>query len=434
MYRDAIKQLQDWKQRPERKPLIVRGARQVGKTWLLREFGRNNYQSVAYVNLDGNPQMQNLFDIDFDIERIVRGIEVTTGVDVVPGETLVVLDEIQEVPQALTALKYFYENRPDYHVAVAGSLLGVALHDAVSFPVGKVDFLDLYPLSFSEFLRAVGNDRQADLIDQPDSVEDLRPFHTTLLDQLRNYYIVGGMPEVVQRYAEDGNLLGVREVQRAIVDSYEQDFSKHAPVNVVPRIREVWDIIPAQLARENKKFVFRLIRHGARAKDYELAMLWLEDAGVVGRVTRVNKPGQPLKAYEDGSAFKLFMNDVGLLGAKSGLDPRVVLDNLAVFQEFKGALAEQFVYQELRRSGVDTFYFSDEDSRGEIDFIVSLNSVVTPVEVKAEDNLQAKALKAFVGKYHSDYAVKLSSLPYRQNTPIVNVPLYLAGSLRYFIG
>lgn len=426
MQRKAMKRLIEWKGSPHRKPMVVRGARQVGKTWLMQEFGRTQYESVAYINMEGNGQMERLFDLDFDIERIVNGLELASGEKIEHHKTLIILDEIQEVPKALTALKYFYENSPDYHVVVAGSLLGVAHHSGVSFPVGKVDFMDLYPLSFLEFLGAIGEDSYVDLLQaQPIDFKLIGAFSPKIIDQLKTYYIVGGMPEVINRYLSDGNLLTVRDVQSTILDAYEQDFSKHAPDIIVPRVRELWHAIPAQLAKENKKFIFRQVREGARGREYESALLWLEDTGIASRVTRVNKPALPLRAYEHRDMFKLFFIDIGLLGARSDLEPRAVLDGSKVFEEFKGALTEQFVFQELRSSGVYPYYFASDDSRTEIDFITQIANVVVPIEVKAESNTRARSLRSFVEKYEPDRAIKISMKDYRSGTVVDEVPLYL---------
>lgn len=430
MQRHAITQLRLWKNASHRKPLIIRGARQVGKTWLAQEFGKTDYQSTAYVNLDGNTQAHNLFDLDYDIERIVDGLELLSGVKIEPGKTLIILDEIQEVPRALSALKYFYENAPEYHVVALGSLLGVAMHHGVSFPVGKVDFIDLYPLSFTEFLEASGNEKLSQLIqNQPLDIALLTSFHDKLIDLLKTYYIVGGMPEVILNYLEEGNLLEVRQVQQTILTAYEHDFSKHAPVTVVPRIREIWDALPSQLAKENKRFFFRMIREGARSKEYEAALLWLEDAGLVSRITRVNQAALPLSVYADSTVFKLFALDVGLLGAKSGLAPEVVLNKNDIFTEFKGALAEQFVFQELKVSDSDIYYYANYNSRGEIDFITSSSTTILPIEVKSGKNIRATSLKAFAEKYPQARAITLSTLPYEMRHSVTLLPLYLACTL-----
>lgn len=430
MHRKALQQLKDWKNSANRKPLIIRGARQVGKTWLAREFGSTAYDSMAYINLDGNTQAKSLFELDYDVERVIDGLELMSGVKIEPGKTLIVLDEIQEVPRALSALKYFYENKPEYHVVALGSLLGVAIHQGTSFPVGKVDFIDLHPLNFVEFLQAIDNEGYADIVtDRPDANTLTVPFHEKLIDLLRIYYVVGGMPEAILSYIEEGNLLKVRQIQANILTAYDQDFSKHAPVNVVPRIREIWDTLPAQLAKENKRFFFRMIREGARAKEYEAAMLWLEDAGLVGRVSRVNKPALPLMAYADTTIFKLFLLDVGLLGAKSGLDPKVILNHNTVFVEFKGSLTEQFVYQELRTAGIEVFYYANDSSRGEIDFMVAVGEHVVPIEVKSGKNISIRSLKEFIAKHPDVQPFVASTLPLELRDTIGMIPLYMVGRL-----
>lgn len=429
MYRLAEKQLLEWKNSKDRKPLVLKGARQVGKTWLLQDFGAKNYNSVAYVNMDNNPAAENIFSIDYDMERIINGLEMLTGTKIIPGETLIILDEIQEIPKALSALKYFCENAPEYHIAVAGSLLGIALHEGTSFPVGKVNFLDIYPLNFVEFLYAISKGQFADAI-QNNNYDALQPFHDTLLEYLKDYLIIGGMPAVVNNYIEEGNMLKTRETQLEILTAYEQDFSKHAPANVVPRIREVFNILPSELAKENKKFIFNMIRTGARAKDYEAALLWLEDTGVAKRVLRSNSAKAPLKVYADRSVFKLFLVDVGLLGALSKLDPNIILQGDNIFEEFKGAITEQFVFQELSAAGITPYYYSRDDSRGEIDFMIDIATGILPIEVKSGKNLHSPSLNAFLDANPAvKKAAKLSLLPYRQNDKIDNLPLYFASNL-----
>lgn len=431
MYRNAMTDLIAWKNSHKRKPLVLHGPRQVGKTWLLREFGQKYYDNCAYVNLDNNPDMLSTFSLDYDVERIVNNIEVYTSQKIEKGKTLIILDEIQEIPRALASLKYFCENAPEYHIAVAGSLLGLSLHEGTSFPVGKVNTLNIYPMTFAEFLRAVGKTGYADAIASGNLV-DTASFHATINDLLGTYFIVGGMPEVVQNYLDEGNLLGVRAVQNEILNAYDRDFSKHAPVNVTPRIREIFDVLPGELARENKKFLFNMIRTGARAKDYDAALLWLEDTGIASRVPRANAAKLPLSAYTDRNIFKLYMSDIGLLGAKARLPIQTVLNGHALFAEFKGALAEQFVFQELRASmGESPFYYATDDSRSEIDFMIqTLKGDILPIEVKSGTNTSSASLNAFLRKCPDiNLAAKLSLLPYRENDKIVNLPLYLATRL-----
>lgn len=426
MYRKKIEALKSWKNGINRKPLIIRGARQVGKTWLAREFGSSEYKQVAYVNFDGNSRMETLFDQDFDIERIVQGLKAETGVDINSKDTLIILDEIQEVPRAISSLKYFYENAPEYHVIVAGSLLGVALHEGTSFPVGKVDFMDLGPLNFQEFLLALGEDDLRGLIEDR-NYELMGVFKDKLISLLKTYYFVGGMPEAVKTYVDTRSWNDTREVQKNILSAYEQDFSKHAPVNVVPRIRQVWDNLPEQLAKENKKFIYGLIREGARAKDYEYALMWLEDTGLIHKVGRIDTPRLPLKAYRSLTAFKTYVVDVGLLSAITGLSAKTLLEGDVVFTEFKGALTEQFVLQELIGLGMDAVYYwaVDDGSSAEVDFLIQIDNDIIPIEVKAEENLQSKSLRTYSQKYSPKKAVRVSMSDYRDEGWLVNTPLYM---------
>ena len=423
MFRQAIHDLIHWKNRPDRKPLIIRGARQVGKTWLMREFGRTEYQRCAYINFDNNARMQELFNGDLDIERLVAALRIEAGVAIDARDTLLVFDEVQEVPRALSALKYFCENAPQYHIVAAGSLLGVALHPGTSFPVGKVEFLDLSPLNFREFLLATGNESLEQLLGSLD-FSLLKTFKGRVIDLLKQYCFVGGMPEAVARFAENRDYSSVREVQRRILTAYEQDFSKHAPAATAPRLRMLWASIPAQLAKENRKFVYGLIRQGARAREYELAMQWLVDCGLVIKVGRVSKPDMPLTAYQDFDAFKLFVLDVGLLSALSGLDARSLLEGSNIFEEFKGTLTEQYVLQQLVAAGIRPYYWSAEKSTGEIDFVFQQGGDIVPLEVKASENLQSKSLKNYCLKYRPRVAVRTSLSDYRQEDWLTNVPLY----------
>jgi len=428
MYRDIIDALKAWKSSPDRKPLVLRGARQVGKTWALKEFGRICFDSTAYVDCYNNEQLAALFAMDFDIPRLVQGLELASNQRIDPETTLIVLDEVQEVPRALTSLKYFCEQAPQYHIAVAGSLLGVALHEGTSFPVGKVDFLGLGPMSFSEFLRATGDERYANMLASPDH-DLIGVFHMTLLDRLRKYMVVGGMPAVVADFAREQSMLGVRDVQQSILDAYDQDFSKHAPADLVPQLRDILRVLPTQLAKDNKRFFYNQMGAGARAKTHEQAMLWLVDTGIVGKATRVNNPLLPLRAYEDQRLFKLFSLDVGLLGAMSKLPVETVLAPDDVFREFKGAMAEQFVFQEMVAQQIDPHYFSRDDSRGEIDFMVQLGTAVVPIEVKAGGNVRSSSLTSYVSTHKPNLAIRFSTLPYKQQDVITNMPLYLASQL-----
>lgn len=427
MYRFAIEKLHEWKDSPYRKPLIIEGARQVGKTWLMKEFGRISYENTVYINFDANTRMAELFAVDLDTERLILGLELYVGKKIDPACTLIIFDEVQEVPKALSSLKYFYENAPQYHIICAGSMLGIALHEGTSFPVGKVDFLKLYPLSFREFLMAVGKERFADLLFRQD-VSMITVFRQTYVDALKQYYFVGGMPEAVLRFSENGDFNEVRDIQRRILTAYEQDFSKHAPNAVVPRIRMLWNSIPSQLARENKKFIYGLVREGGRAKDYETALLWLSDCGFVHRIGRITTPRLPLKAYEDLKAFKLFLVDVGLLGCMAGLHQRTLLDGNDLFTEFKGALTEQYVLQQLiALPGLHLYYYTNDRGSCEIDFLIDDGERVIPVEVKAEVNLRAKSLKTYREKFHPEISVRTSMADFCKEKGLVNVPLYFIG-------
>lgn len=424
MYRYAIEDLYKWKNSKYRKPLIIEGARQVGKTWLMKEFGQQMYENTVYINFDSNRQMSDLFSADLNIERIMFGLELYAGHKINSENTLLIFDEIQEVPKALSSLKYFYENAPQYHIICAGSLLGIALHNGTSFPVGKVDFLKLYPLSFKEFLRAIAAERFVDLIEQHD-YKMITSFKQTYIDALKQYYFVGGMPEAVLHFSENKDFNEVRSIQKRILNAYEQDFSKHAPNEIVPKIRMVWNSIPAQLAKENKKFIYGLVREGARAKDYETAIMWLCDCGLVHKVSRITTPHYPLKAYEDLKAFKLFLLDIGLLSCMAGISQRILLDRNDLFVEFKGALTEQYVMQQLATIlDISTYYYTNDRSSAEIDFLIDNGETIIPVEVKAEINLKAKSLKAYYEKYQPEISVRTSMADYKKEAWLVNLPLY----------
>lgn len=429
MYRMAMENLLAWKQSRRRKPLIIEGARQVGKTWLMKEFGRQAYGDTVYINFDSNARMAELFASDLDTKRLVLGLELYAGRKIDPENALLIFDEVQEVPRALAALKYFCEDAPQYHIVCAGSLLGIALHRGTSFPVGKVDFLKLYPLSFQEFLMAIGKKQFSELLDQQD-FSMITSFRETYADALKQYYFVGGMPEAVESFAENQDFNEVRQIQKRILAAYEQDFSKHAPNEVVPRLRVLWNSIPAQLAKENKKFIYGLVREGARAKDYETALLWLSDCGLVHRVSRVNAPGIPLRAYEDMKAFKLFVLDVGLLGCMTGLHQRTLLDGNALFVEFKGALTEQYVCQQLKTlADLELCYYTNDRGSCEVDFVVDTGGRVMPLEVKAETNLRAKSLRTYREKFSPELAIRTSMADYRKEDGLVNLPLYAIGQI-----
>ena len=424
MYRFAIEELHRWKQRKNKKPLIIRGARQVGKTWLMCEFGATTFEKMVYISFDNNQRMKELFSADFNIERIVTGLGLYAGHKIDPANTLLIFDEVQETPRALTSLKYFNETAPEFQIICAGSMLGVALHQGTSFPVGKVEFLNLYPLSFIEFMLAMGKEQYAELLANGD-FGMATTFKQEYADLLRYYYYVGGMPEAVQAFSESKDFNEAREIQQRILAAYEQDFSKHAPLEVVPRIRMLWNSIGAQLAKENKKFVYGLIKGGARAKEYELALLWLADCGLVHKVHRVTTPRIPLKAYEDLKAFKLFILDIGLLSCMTRLRQDTLLDGNGLFKEFKGALTEQFVLQQLvTRKGIETCYWTNDRGSAEVDFVIDNGSDVIPVEVKAEVNLQAKSLKAYREKFTPRLSIRTSMADYKDEGWLLNIPLW----------
>lgn len=433
MYREAMRQLESWKKAPDRKPLILRGARQVGKTWLMKEFGRLHYQKCAYISMDENERMQEVFREAFDIGRIVEMLEIEVGFKIEPENTLIIFDEVQEIPRALKSLKYFCETAPQYHIMAAGSLLGIALHEGTSFPVGKVDFCSLYPLTLREFLLACKEEKLLEVLDRNDS-EIMRAFHTKYTDYLKYYYYVGGMPEAVLDFITNRDLKRVRNIQERLLGAYENDLSKHAPKDIVTRIRMLWNSIPTQLAKENKKFIYGLVREGARAREYETAITWLMDTGLVYKVNRVKKPDFPLRAYQDFSAFKLFVLDIGLLGAMSRLNAKIILEGNRLFEEFKGALTEQYVLQQMivHREN-DIFYWSAENAVSELDFLVQTEEEIVPLEVKAEENLQAKSLKVFVQKYGVRRAVRVSMSGFREQEWLVNFPLYNVGNLNRYL-
>lgn len=424
MYRTAIDKLYKWKNSAYRKPLIIEGARQVGKTWLMKEFGRVAYKNTAYINFDNNPIMSNLFLLDLDTNRLINGIELYVGFKIDPNETLIIFDEVQEVPRALSSLKYFNENAPQYHIMCAGSLLGIALHQGTSFPVGKVDFLKLYPLTFPEFLFATGNENLYELIKNRD-FDLIKSFKPTLIEMLKQYYYVGGMPEVVADFILNNDYNRVRDIQKQILMAYEQDFSKHAPVSVVPRLRMLWNNIPSQLAKENKKFIYGLIREGARAKEYETALLWLIDCGLVHKINKITNANIPLKAYEDLKSFKLFVLDVGLLGCLVRLSPKTLLEGNSIFVEFKGALTEQYVCQQLvNNEDIGIFYYTNDKNTCEVDFVIDNGYNVIPVEVKAEVNLRAKSLISYRERFSPSISVRTSMADYKNEGWLINIPLY----------
>lgn len=424
LIRYAMERLLEWKKRPNRKPLLIKGARQVGKTWLMREFGEKYFEKTAYVTFFNNKRMAQVFEDDYDIQRILMNINIETRTEVTPGDTLIIFDEIQEAPRALESLKYFCENAPEYAIAAAGSLLGVALHQDISFPVGKVDTLNLYPMNYREFLEAMGETRLAGLLEKKDYTL-ISDFSDKYIFWLKNYYYVGGMPEVVSFFAEHKDYVEVRRLQKEILEQYEDDFGKHTGNANLARIRMVWNSIPMQLAKENKKFFFGQIKQGGRLKDFETAIEWLLDCGLITKVNKVNSPSVPLKAYADFGAFKLFILDIGLLGAMSDLDAESILEGNDIFREFKGALTEQYVLQQLVSDTPYTpYYYGTYSASFENDFTIQKGRNIVPVEVKAQAGRQSKSLKAYCDKYHPACAVRVSMNDYREEEWMTNLPLY----------
>lgn len=423
MKRSILDNLIAWKNSPRRKPLVLNGARQVGKTYILNAFGEQEYEAVVYVNFDKDADVADIFRHGYDTSKILLSLSAITGVDIKPQTTLIILDEIQECPEALASLKYFCEDSSEYHVIVAGSLLGLSLHSNVSFPVGKVDMLKMYPMTFMEFLLAMGEERLAELLATGD-FSLINTLGERYIHLLRQYYFTGGMPAVVKEYITNQNLQAVRDLQKQILFDYRRDFSKHAPVNQVPRINMVWDSIPSQLAKENRKFQYRALKKGGRATEFELAIQWLLDAGLIYKIHRVNTPGMPLKFYENLSVFKLFMLDVGLLGAMADTPPADILVTNNAFVEYKGAFTELFALTQLVPQGVPIYYYSTNDSRVEIDLVVQKDTRIIPIEVKAEINVKSKSLRTFVEQYPTLHGLRISMLPYQEQDWMTNIPLY----------
>ena len=425
MYRAGINELKNWKIKKNRKPLLFLGARQVGKTWLLQEFGKTEYRQMVYVNFEDQDAPIDIFKDNFNIDRIITLLNAYMELEITAKDTLIVFDEIQTAPRGLTSLKYFYENAPEYHVIAAGSLLGVNIHPGESFPVGKVDFLTLHPLSFTEFLLAMGERGIVELIEQREW-ELVNAFSLKLINYLRYYFFIGGMPEAVKSFSQNRNWNEVRIIQNSILKSYESDFSKHAPKEILPRINLVWRTIPAQLAKENKKFFYGAIKEGARAREYEIAIQWLIDSGLLHKVYNVSKPGLPLVAYQELSAFKIYHNDIGLLSAMSNLNAKTLLKGDAVFVEFKGALAEQYVFQHLLLNEKLVVNYYQINNRLEMDFVIqNEDDEIVPVEVKSGENLNAKSLKVYCEKFKPQTAIRTSLSNYRQEDWMTNVPLYI---------
>ena len=424
MQRTLLQNLIDWKKKDDRKPLIIRGARQVGKTWLMKEFGKSHYKNIAYVNFETALSLHNIFESGFETDKILMALKIETGVEIIPGDTLIIFDEIQECEAAITSLKYFQENANQYHIVAAGSLLGVVFNKNRSFPVGKVDFLDLHPLNFAEFLLAVNEPQLLELLHKKnwDLITSIKKKY---IDLLKKYYYVGGMPEAVLTFINLNDFKKVREKQLNILAAYEQDFSKHAPHKIVPRIRLVWQSLPSQLAKENRKFIYGNLKKVARAREFELAIEWLTDAGFVHKVNRCNKPGLPLIAYEVISDFKLSLLDVGLLAAMGNLDMQTLITEQLLFEEFNGAITQQYVLQQLKSiDQLPVYYWTAEKATAEIDFLIQYQNRIIPIEVKAVENLKAKSLKAYYQKFNPEISIRTSLSDYRKENWLVNLPLY----------
>lgn len=423
MHRKAYKKLLCWKNSDNRKPLLLFGARQVGKTWLMKEFGSAEYENVAYINCDTEPLTKELFQADYDIHRLLLGFQAITGQAVNPGSTLIILDEIQEAPRGLHSLKYFCENAPDYHVMAAGSLLGITLAQSESFPVGKVNMLNIYPMDFEEFLEAIGQEKLCEILKNYDN--DLaNVFSVKLTEYLYQYYYVGGMPEVVKAFSEKANLIEVRRLQSAIIEAYRKDISKHATKSEAVRIGQVLSSLPSQLAKENKRFIYGVAKSGSRAADFELAIQWLKDAGLVYKVSRVNKVELPLKFYEDVAAFKLFFLDVGLLCCMAAVPATSVLVGSDILKEYKGMMAEEYVAQQLASAGIDLYYWSNDRTPAELDFVIQSKGEACPIEVKANVNVRGKSIAQFVKDNPGRRGIRFSLLGYKEQEHLTNIPLY----------
>lgn len=423
-----MRQLINWKSKKDHKPLIIRGARQVGKTWLMLEFAKKHYRQYAYINFDIDNKLREIFENDYETDRLIMEIGIAAGIKINPEDTLIIFDEIQECPRALTSLKYFRENAPQYDIVAAGSLLGVASHEGTGFPVGKVSFMDLYPLNFEEFLLAMGKAQLAELLEKQD-YGTIKKFSNKYEHLLKQYCYIGGMPDIVKDFAENKDFISAREIQKEILASYEEDFAKHIPVGTVARTRLLWKSVPAQLSKENKKFIYGAVKDGARAREFEAALSWLINSGLIYKANKITKPDIPLSAYEDFSAFKLYMLDVGLLGAMSGLEAKTIIDGNKIFEEFKGAIAEQYVFQQFKAmDDIPVFYWTNDTSRAEIDFIIQIGSNAVPVEVKSSTNLQAKSLKNYIEKYSPHFAIRTSMSDYKKTNSLTDLPLYAIGN------
>ena len=430
MKRKAFDSLLAWKSSSKRKPLIIQGARQVGKTYLMRQFGAQEFRHVAYFNFESQPSLATVFEKELSPQTIIGSLKLLSDAVIEPENTLIIFDEIQACPKALTSLKYFQESAPEYAILAAGSLLGVALHRGVSFPVGKVDFLQLHPFDFIEFLQATGNEKWADVLLECDWQQQ-EPVAQNLIDLLKSYLLVGGMPEVAVNFGKTGDYKEARATQESILQAYENDFSKHAPIEQLPRIRMVWQSIVGQLAKENSKFIYSVIRKGSRAKEFELALEWLKDAGLIHKVTRVSKSAWPIDAYALWDDFKIYLHDCGLLAAMAQLPPSIILEENRLFTEFKGVLSEQYALQQLVSEGIPLYYWKPENADAEVDFLMPLNGKIVPLEVKSSENVKSRSLSVYSKAYNPEVCVRTSLLPYRHQDWMENIPLFgLTGWIR----
>ncbi len=422
MERDAYVFLKKWKSKTNRKPLIIQGARQVGKTWLMKEFGKNEYAETAYFNFESTHELRLVFQSGFDIPNMMSALEIILGRKIHAHHTLIIFDEIQVCPEAITSLKYFHENAPEYHIFAAGSLLGVAIHQGVSFPVGKVDFFTLNPLTFNEFLKATNNESIVEAMESA-NFQLLEPFHETLIEHLKKYMFIGGMPAAVLEYIQNADFTEIREIQYQIIQAYENDFSKHAPIAQLPRIRLVWNSIVGQLAKENSKFIYSVLRTGARAKEFELAIQWLMDAGLIHKVTRIKKAGMPISAYADWSDFKIFLSDIGLLGAMAQISAKTILGGHQIFEEFKGIMSEQYICQSIVSHKILPYYWSPDGGTSEVDFVIQMNEQIVPIEVKSSENLKSRSLKVYYDKYQPEICIRTSLAKSVKQDWMQNIPL-----------
>jgi len=429
MDREFIEKLAKWKNKSDRKPLVMYGMRQVGKTWLMKEFGAKYYKQTVYISFDSNERVKNIFKSDLDVSRIIHALSMETWLKITPEDTLIIFDEVQECPNALTSLKYFNENAPDYHIIAAGSFLGVMSLEGTGFPVGNVDRLTLYPMTFLEFLKAVDN-RFVEIIRNLE-FKHLSVFHDPIIDLLKQYFFTGGMPAAVKCYAGTKDFSDVREIQNTILDSYYADFAKHIPASTITKVRNIWDSVPTQLAKENRRFLYSDMKPGSRGREYETALQWLKDMGLVKMLNRASLPKMPLVAYREASIFKLYMSDIGLLSARTALSPRAYIEtDNNVFSHYKGVLAEQFVLQELLASNdnIPIFFWTTEKNTAEIEFVVQYENTIIPLEVKAGRNIKSESLKMYKKHFNPQTVIRTSQIEYSRNGGNFEIPLYLIGN------